>query len=674
MLQRLKLPYTLQWVFRLFMLYIVIFSSFRLSAYFLFNPNNYTTLHDDATNYNLAHILPSLALGLLYDARWICIVLAPIVIASFIPRLSPFKTDATKQFWIIYLIIITFLILFFFAADFGHFQYVRTRLNASALNFFEDARISFEMIWESYPILWLLLGLGILVFLLTYLVNRTYFKVTNQNASRSPYDYQRRWYVITLLLFASLIYGNIGTTPLTRDDSFRRMDNEFTGFLALNPFQNFFTTLKFRNPSFAGNQVNQTVRYNGYSQLANLLQLPASNAPDTTYLRSEKNTTLNPPNIVLVMCESLSTYKTSLSGNPLNATPYLQQLSTQSIYFNRCFSPAFGTARGLFAWLTGIPDVQLSMFSSRNKMAVAQHTIINNFTNYNKYYFIGGSTKFNNFNGLIKNINGVHLYEEKDYEQKRVNVWGISDKDLFETANKKMATVTQPFFTVIQTADNHEPYTIPIADNTFTKSTLDKKIVKANGFNNLAEFNALRYFDHTVQHFITQAKKEKYFDNTIFIFFGDHGVIGNAGTLYPNVYTEQRITEEHIPLIIYAPKLLAPQLRNEVVSQIDILPTIAALAKQSYTNTTLGRNILDSTKQGNYAFTIFHDAGKIGLITDSFYYIHNFNTNDDELYPMLNNNPIPYTVQQAIIPYYKQLSITYYETAKWMLTNNKPLK
>jgi glucan phosphoethanolaminetransferase (alkaline phosphatase superfamily) len=73
------------------------------------------------------------------------------------------------------------------------------------------------------------------------------------------------------------------------------------------------------------------------------------------------------PNIVLVMCESFSMYKSNMSGNPLNTTPYFNQMADSGIFFEKCFSPHFSTARGLFALLTGIPDVQLSKFSTRNE-------------------------------------------------------------------------------------------------------------------------------------------------------------------------------------------------------------------------------------------------------------------------------------------------------------------
>ena len=81
--------------------------------------------------------------------------------------------------------------------------------------------------------------------------------------------------------------------------------------------------------------------------------------------------------------------------------------------------------------LTGIPDVQLSKFSTRNPEAINQHTIINDFEDYNKFYFLGGSSDFNNFEGLVKNINGVQIYQEGSYKSPPLNVWGISDKNLF---------------------------------------------------------------------------------------------------------------------------------------------------------------------------------------------------------------------------------------------------
>ena len=93
------------------------------------------------------------------------------------------------------------------------------------------------------------------------------------------------------------------------------------------------------------------------------------------------------------------------------------------------------------------------------------------------------------------------------------------------------------------------------------------------------------------------AKQSPYFNNTIFIFTGDHGVEGNAAAIYPEAWTEQRLSEEHVPLLFYAPALLAPQKRTEAVSQIDILPTVAGMIQQPYLNTLWAETCLIRIKK-----------------------------------------------------------------------------
>ena len=359
-----------------------------------------------------------------------------------------------------------------------------------------------------------------------------------------------------------------------------------------------------------------------------------------------------------------------MSGNPLNTTPYFKSLSDSGVFFNRCFTPHFSTARGLFATLTGIPDVQLSKFSTRNPLALDQHTIINNFGGYQKMYFLGGSPSFNNFEGLVKNINGLQMFTEGKFAKEAVNVWGISDQDLFLEANKVFAEQTKPFFAIVQTADNHRPFMIPEGEKDFQRKQMHPDTLKKYGFESVNEYNSFRYTDYCFKNFMEAARKEKYFANTVFVFVGDHGVAGNANEIYPDVWTKERLTDEHVPLLFYAPGLLPAEKHGEVVSQIDILPTIAGLTGQSYTNTTLGRDLLDKQKRNHFAFIIYHDEGQIGLMTDNYYFTRNINFNKEELHLLPS---VSYTVEQQDSIKIKMSEVTtaFYETAKWMLLNNK---
>ena len=658
MLTRWRFPKTIQWIINLFIIYLCIFTGFRIITLICFKP--FAT--------RVSGLLPSFILGLQYDLRWIGIVLLPIAFISLFPKFSPFYSERCKRGWAIYLAVITLLLLFFFGADFGHFAYVNTRLNASALNFAEDAKISFEMLWQSYPVVWFFAALLGAVGMMAWMFSKTHVSVEERNINIHKFSYNRRWHGAAIIILLWFLFGFLALKPLRWRDAFSLNDN-FKSYLALNPLQNFFTTLQFRKPVV---DEGQAKKY--YPVISDFLQLNKTGAPANGYER-----TINPgsrslesqPNIVLVICESFSMYKSSMSGNPLNSTPFFNELSQQGIFFDRCFSPTFGTARGVFATLTGIPDVQLSKFSSRNPQSLNQYSIINNFEGYDKFYFLGGSSDFNNFRGLVSSINDVHIYEEGKFTSPKLNVWGISDKNLFLEADKVMRQQKKPFFTIIQTSDNHRPYSIPEEDKDFVTHTVSTEELHKYGFESLAEFNAFCYTDYCYNKFIEAAKQSPYFDNTIFVFMGDHGVEGNADAMYPKAWTDQRLNDEHIPLLFYAPALLLPQKITATASQIDVLPTLAGMIHQPYTNKTLGRDLLHASAKENAAFIIHHDEGKIGIVNDDYFYIKNLWINQEELVPVRNDAPLLNRVQaDSVKRHLSQLTSAMYETAKWMLVNN----
>ncbi|HEX4958886.1 MAG TPA: sulfatase-like hydrolase/transferase [Lacibacter sp.] len=656
--KQLRLTPVARWVLQLFFILLLAFTLLRVITFITFRPEHLTLLE----------ALPSFLLGLRFDIRWICIVLAPLLLIGSIPVISPFHSGTAKRFWLLYLIIVTSFILLFFGADFGHFDYVETRLNASALNFIEDFAISMNMLWQSYPMFWIFMALSLCIYFIFRLYRWTHRKLDELNELHYFKPLRTIW--LTALIFIG-ICGNNPATPLKWSDAFQLGDN-FKAYLALNPLQNFFTTLKFREPFADDGRVRQHT-----ATVKEMLDMKVFNSEPDFQRTVTYNGAAKPMNVVLVLCESFSMYKSSLSGNPLNTTPYFQQLADSSLFFSRCFSPHFGTARGVFALLTGIPDVQLSKFSTRNAKAINQHSILNDFTHHKKFYFIGGNSEFNNFKGLlVNNIEELHLYEEGMYKSPRFNVWGISDKHLFEEANAVLGKEQHPFFAIIQTADNHRPFVIPEEDMPF----VDNRILTAEelqkyGFASQAEFRAFAYTDYCIRKFMEDARTQPWFENTLFVFLGDHGVKGDASAVYPRAWTNERLTDEHIPLLFYAPALLQPEHRTEAVSQVDVLPTIAGLLQQPHTNTTLGRDLLRKTRGGDFAFIIHHDEGKIGMVNNDFYYILNMNLQKDTIVPVRFNSPVlsPADYEEKKTVFASQ-TIAWYETARWMLLNNQKQK
>lgn len=651
------LPKLIRWLLWTGLIFLVVFTLMRLGLYIL----------SDQQSYGLGQLGGAFFLGLRYDLRMIGILMVAMLLLGSIPAIHPFTHDRGKRFWLITLGIISFIVLFFFGVDFAHYAYLEQRLNASALNYLEDAKISMGMVWQSYPIVRISLALIAGTILLIWVIRYSWRKVHKQG-----YTGNKRTRIMAFIAFflvnGFFIFGKFDQYPLRWSDAFA-LGSDYKAAVALNPFESFFSTLKFRHNTFDEKKVRELAPrlqpWFGFAQNGGNLNFNRAVTPGPGALQGQ-------PNIVLVICESFSAYKSSMFGNPLNTTPYFDSLCRQGIFFDRCFTPTYGTARGVWATITGVPDVEMPKTASRNPAAVNQHTIINDFKGYEKFYFIGGSTSWANIRGVLtNNIDGLHLYEQEDYQAEKIDVWGISDKNLFLESNKILAAQEKPFFAVIQTADNHRPYTIPEEDLAeFKKVDMPGDSLKKYGFESLAELNAFRYTDFGYQKFIEAAKQEKYFNNTIFVFIGDHGIPGDANALFPKAWTEKRLTSMHVPMLIYAPALLQPRRVHTICSQTDVLPTIAGLCNISYTNTSLGRNMLDSANAG-LAFIFDPDNDMSGVVQGNYFYRRQMRTGKEELASIVGDEEVQ---DKAAADSLRVLTEAMYETARWMLFNNKKLK
>ena len=655
-----RIPKLLRWIFSVVLILLLVMTISRFVIFWSFNPPG------------KAFSGSAFIMGFRYDARVVCIIGLAMMLLCTIPFLNPFKNYTAKKFWNILLPLIFIIMVFVMAIDYYHFDYLHQRLNATVLNYLQDAGISFNMMWQSYP----LLKISIAVLLFLVLARFGFGKLLAHYQQQDSF-YKRKGrllYVISFFIFGGFIFGKIGQFPLRWSDAYTLSD-DFKANLALNPFQSFISTLSFRNSSYDIKKVRQD-----YPLMTDYLGVKNADSISLNFTRTSSLTdnSNNKPNIVLVICESFSAYKSSMYNNPLNTTPYFNELCKNGIFFDRCFTPAYGTARGVWATITGIPDVESPKTASRNPNAVDQNTIINDFKGYDNFYFLGGSATWANIRGVLtNNINNLKLYEQDDYTAKKIDVWGISDKNLFLEANKVLKQQSKPFFAIIQTADNHRPYTIPAEDKAEFKSvSFSTDSLKRFGFESNEEMNAFRYTDFGFQKFMEAAQKESYFNNTIFVFVGDHGIRYN-GTLeyFPKSWTEQGLTCEHVPLLFYAPGFLKPKKVNDVCSQVDILPTIASLAKIPYRNNSMGRNLFDTLiNKEKFAFIIDHDVKTIGLVSSKYYYLKNYKTGVTDFVSMTGNESIAVNAEtDSIKNYMQRLTDAYYETAKYLLLNNKKI-
>ncbi|HEU0063570.1 MAG TPA: hypothetical protein VFQ58_01005 [Flavisolibacter sp.] len=226
----IKLPRLLKWVISIFIFFFVLLTIFRLVFYSVYKP--------------LAYVFPidAFIMGARIDLRSVSILCLFILLLSAIPALHPFKNYKSRIFWNVLLTVFFVLAIFFYVVDYFHFDYLHQRLNASVLNYLQDAGISLSMVWQTYPVLKIIILLiifSVAAFLLTSTILKKY-------QHRSTVKNHKQWIpvTITVILLAIGTWGSLGQFPL-RWSNVYTLGDAFKSQVALIPFKVF--SVRFRS-------------------------------------------------------------------------------------------------------------------------------------------------------------------------------------------------------------------------------------------------------------------------------------------------------------------------------------------------------------------------------------------------------------------------------------------
>ena len=302
-------------------------------------------------------------------------------------------------------------------------------------------------------------------------------------------------------------------------------------------------------------------------------KLPGHSSP-TMHRHEPTRQYERPLNIVIVLEESLGAqFVGSLGGHPL--TPNIDATAEYGIWFERLYATGSRSARGIEAVLSGFTPTARSstvklMETQENFFTLAS---LLNRQGYHTSFIYGGEAHFDNMRRFFLNNGFQSVIDEKDFKNPDyMGTWGVSDGDLFNRAHEQFQQAgDQPFFSLVFTSSNHEPFDIPAG-----------KVTPETG-PNAGLHTAIKYADFALGEFIGQAKSSNYWDNTIFLIIADHDL---------RVYGNQIIPPErfHVPGVIIG-GTIEPRRVPGITSQIDMVPTLLSLAGVSGEHPGLGRDL-----------------------------------------------------------------------------------
>lgn len=539
--------------------------------------------------------------GIRFDLRVAILAAIPAVPLALIPR-------AGRGLAFGYLLLTAVVTIILYVVDLGHYGWLDQRVNSRVLDELNHAKISADVVGESYPVVPGVSGMLVAFALYALVLWRTAFAEQKVPGAAIP-TWGRVAVVPGLLLpLAVICHGKIDQFPLRWSDAYFST-NSFVSAFALNPVHHFFDTM---NSVEEGYDIAEVRKH--YPEVAAYLGVKEPDLETLTFQRRETPQAKVPgrPNVVIIFLESFAAFKVGCMGNPTGATPEFDALAKRSILYRHFYVPAGPTARSIWSTVTGVPDVNPNESATRNPFIVQQHTLVNAFEGYDKHYFVGVSGAWGNIRGLLcHNIEGLQLHESVRSEP----------YDLFflERAHQTLAGPRErPFFAILQTSGNHSPYTIPEDRRGFEVKDADVAWLRENGFEKvgeeLAAWNSLRFLDYSIGNFMRLASREPWFDNTIFVLFGDHGTSSRHGL--PDA--ESKLVRHQVPCIIFAPKFFEPRVVDRVASSLDILPTLADVMGVPHVNQGLGRSLWDD-RLPRYAY--IDEGWHHGLLDDEFYLV-----------------------------------------------------
>jgi len=289
-----------------------------------------------------------------------------------------------------------------------------------------------------------------------------------------------------------------------------------------------------------------------------------------------------PPNIVIIIVESLTRCYSGPDAWAGSYTPFLDSLAKQSLYWENFTSTSERTVGVLPGVLGSLPSANEGFSAMAGNMP--NHLSLISILRKNAYhtnFFYGGDPSFDNTN-IFLSRQGNQLIQSGSYYKKNGQVfWGLSDSTIYQKSliYRKTHQAEQPYLSVYLTLSTHGPFDFPGIQSTkrFLLEEWSKHLSapqQAYLNKHVTKLASYYYTDRQIKRLFYGLKALGEMENTIFIVTGDHGVV--------QVCTDNPIQRYHIPLILYSPLLKHSKSIKAINSHYNITPSLLAYLHQDY--------------------------------------------------------------------------------------------
>jgi len=504
---------------------------------------------------------------------------ASFALRLFLPRVRPYWS---RGWFAALTIIYVGAILFNGVSEYFFWNEFGVRYNFIAVDYLVYTHEVVGNIMESYPILPIAGALIAITLTVWWLLFRGLGRI-DESLQAAP------WRRIVLPLYGVMCLVAVGIISFNL--RFQQSPNVYANELQANGLQRFYD-------AFLKNELAYRDFYPTCTETEAEAFLRATYQSEEGVRRTlQPNVDAPRRNLVLITLESMSAEYMARFGNTESLTPNLDSLYQIGLGFDRVYATGNRTVRGLEALTLSLPPCPGQSIIKRkdNTSCLTVGELLAE-QGYTTCYFYGGNAYFDNMESFFGG-NGYSIVDQRQYSPEEItfrNIWGVCDEDSYRKAIRTINTLSEegaPFFAHIMSVSNHRPFTYPAG-----KISIPHDIKSRKG--------GVMYSDYALGEFFRAAAKEPWFENTIFLVAADH-CASSAGS------TEIPLEKYHIPALIYAPGVVAPQIEERMVSQIDLMPTLLDVAGIGYESPFYGRSIFEEGYTERAFVATYQDLGYV---------------------------------------------------------------
>ncbi len=554
--------------------------------------------------------------GLRFDLRLVVYLSIPLVLALFSARAM-----AARGFFRLWLTIASSIALFLGLMEMDFYREFHQRLNGLVFQYVqEDPKTVMSMLWYGFPVVRYLLAWAFGTLILT-LAFKGADRATRPRGPFSGGSISTRqvapWYsriavfVVCLLICVVAARGTLRQGPPLRWGDVYTTDSNFANQLGLNGTLSLVAAAKSRFSEHRDNVWKSTMPQPLAEQtVRESLLTPSDKLVDAETAAVRRNFTPNADktlpikNVVVILMESFAGHSVGAFGRPGNITPYFDKLAKEGLLFDRFFSNGTHTHQGMFATMAcfpNLPGFEYLMQTPEGSHKLSGLPQLLSARDYDDVYVYNGDFAWDNQSGFFSNQGMTNFIGRNDFVNPVFSdsTWGVSDQDMFDRGLEELKARDgkdkKPFYALLQTLSNHTPYALP--------TPLPVERVTDRGSLN-EHMTAMRYSDWALGQFFEKARKEPYFNETLFVVVGDHG-FGNEQQI-----TEMDLGRFNVPMLLIGPGVQEKfgQLDHTVGTQVDIVPTIMGRIGGDVIHQCWGRDLLN-LPEGDKGFGVIKPSG-----------------------------------------------------------------